>query len=120
MFNNGGRAMNASIVFGLFALYVASISLYLVLSGRQEPLLEILRRVWGRTLGHAFYFIVNVGLPLVLCVVYLGWGVRQYDPTLVSYDPHNALQLNLESYRDLRSPQQHEKTQEMIDIIYGA
>ena len=53
--------MNASIVFGLFALYVASISLYLVLAGRQDSLLEILRLFWGRTLGRAFYFIVNVG-----------------------------------------------------------
>ena len=112
--------MNASIVFGLFALYVASISLYLVLSGRQDSLLEMLRRFWGRTLGRAFYFVANVGLPLVLCIVCLGWGVRQYDPALASYDVHSSLQLNLESYRDLRSLQQSEQIPETIDIVYGA
>jgi hypothetical protein len=113
-------AMNASIVFGLFALYVASISLYLVLAGRQDSLLEMLRLFWGRTLGRAFYFIANVGLPLVLCVVCLGWGVRQYDPALASYDLHSSLQLNVEYYRDLRSLQQSEQIPETIDIVYGA
>ena len=112
--------MNASIVFGLFALYVASISLYQVLAGRQDSLLEMLRRFWGRTLGHAVYFIANVGLPLVLCVVFLGWGVRQYDPALASYDLHGPLQLNVESYRDLRSFQQSEQMPETIDVVYGA
>jgi hypothetical protein len=115
-----GGAMNASIVFGLFALYVASISLYLVLAGRQDPLLEMLRRFWGRTLGHAFYFIANVGLPLVLCVVCLGWGVRQYDPELASSYLHSSLRLNVESYRDLRSLQQPDQIPEAIDIVYGA
>ncbi len=112
--------MNASIVFGLFALYVASISLYLVLSGRQDSLLEKLRRFWGRTLGHAFYFIAYVGLPLVLCVICLGWGVRQYDPALVTYDVHSSLRLNVESYRDLRALQQPEQIAEAADIVYGA
>jgi hypothetical protein len=112
--------MNASIVFGLFALYVASISLYLVLAGRQDPLLAMLRRFWGRTLGHAFYFIANVALPLVLCIICLGWGVRQYDPALASQDPPGLLQLNLESYRYLRSLQKPEQIPEAIDIVYGA
>lgn len=112
--------MNAPIVFGFFALYVASVSLYLVLAGRQEPLLETLRRFWGRTLGHAFYFLANVAIPLVICVVCLGWGVRQYDPSLVSHDLHIPLQLNVESYRDLKLLQSSEPSLEMVDIVYGA
>ncbi|MEJ2519953.1 MAG: hypothetical protein P8Y91_06370 [Desulfuromonadales bacterium] len=47
--------MNTDIVIGLFALYVALVSLVLVLTGRQETLLALLRRVWGRTLGHSLY-----------------------------------------------------------------
>jgi hypothetical protein len=112
--------MNESIVFGLFALYVAFISLYLVLAGRQDSLLEMLRVFWGRPIGRASYFVVNVALPLVICVVCLGWGVRQYDPSFDSYDLHSSLQLNIDSYRDLRSLQQVEQAPEAIDIVYGA
>jgi hypothetical protein len=112
--------MNTSIVFGLFALYVASISLYLVLSGRQDTLLEMLRRFWGRTLGHTFYFLANVALPLVLCVVCLGWGVRQYDPKLASHDLDSSPQLNVESYRDLRVLLQSKQSPETLEVVYGA
>ncbi len=112
--------MNAPIVFGLFALYVASISLYLVLAGRQDALLGMLRRVWGRTLGHAFYFLANVALPLVLCVVCLGWGVRQYDPQLASRDLDSLPQLNVESYRDLRLLLKSEPSSESHEVVYGA
>ena len=112
--------MNASIVFGLFALYVASASLYLVLAGRQDTLLLMLRRFWGRTLGHAFYFLANVAIPLVLCVVCLSWGVRQYDPKLASHTLDSLPQLNVESYHDLRSLLQSEQSHETHEIVYGA
>ncbi len=112
--------MNAPMVFGLFALYVASMSLYLVLAGSQDALLGILRRFWGRTLGHAFYFLANVAFPLVLCVVCLGWGVRQYDPQSTSRDLDPFPQLNVESYRDLRLLLKSEPSSETQEIVYGA
>lgn len=115
-----GSVMNASIVFGLFALYVASVSLYLVLSGRQDALLALLRRFWGRTIGHSFYFVANVGLPLLLCVLCLGWGVRQYDPTVALNAPDTPLQLDVESYRDLRMLIQKDQSQDSLEIVYGA
>lgn len=112
--------MNAPIVFGLFSLYVASVSLYLVLAGRQDVLLGVLRRFWGRTLGHAFYFLANVAFPLVLCVICLGWGVRQYDPQHASLDLDPFPQLNVESYRDLRLLLESEPSSETQEIVYGA
>lgn len=115
-----GSVMNTPIVFGLFALYVASISLYLVLAGHQDALLGRLRGCWGRTLGHAFYFLANVAVPLVLCVVCLGWGVRQYDPQHASRDLDPFPQLNVESYRDLRLLLKSEPSSETQEIVYGA
>ena len=112
--------MNGHIVFGLFALYVAAISLYLVLSGKQDALLALLRRFWGRTLGHSFYFIANVALPVLICVLSLGWGVRQYDPTIASNGFDTSLQLNVESYRDIDTLLQNEQVKDPLGIVYGA
>ena len=72
--------MNAHMVFGFFALYVAAISLYQVLVGRQDALLLLLRRFWGRTRGHSLYFVVNVALPMMICVLCLGWGSATMMP----------------------------------------
>jgi hypothetical protein len=111
--------MNAHIIFGLFALYVAVISLSLVLLGQQDALLALLRRWWGRTLGHSLYFIARVAFPTLLCVLCLGWGVRQYDPE-VFYDFDTPLQLNVEYYRDLKMTLQAEKVPDPIGVVYGA
>lgn len=71
--------MNTHIVLGLFAMYVASISLLQVLCGQQDALLGLLRRCWGRRLGHSLYFLSHVAVPLLVCVLALGWGIRQYQ-----------------------------------------
>lgn len=112
--------MNAHIVFGLFALYVAIVSLWLVLSGHQDNLLALLRQLWGRTIGHALYFVVRVALPVLLCVICLGWGVRQYDVSVASHHYDTPLQLNVEYYRDLRLMLQKDKTQDSVGVVYGA
>lgn len=112
--------MNAHIVFGLFALYVAIVSLWLVLSGHQDTLLALLRQFWGRTIGHALYFVVRVALPVLLCVICLGWGVRQYDVAVASHHYDTPLQLNVEYYRDLRLMLQKDKTQDTVGDVYGA
>ena len=78
--------VNAHIVFGLFALYVAAISLWMVLVGQQDTVLALLRQFWGRTIGHALYFVARVALPILICVIFLGWGVRQYDATIAFHD----------------------------------
>lgn len=112
--------VNAHIVFGLFALYVAAVSLWMVLSGQQDATLALLRRFWGRTIGHALYFIVSVALPILICVIFLGWGVRQYDATVAFHNSDPPLQLNVEYYRDLRLMLRMDKSPDLVGVIYGA
>ncbi len=112
--------MNAHIVFGLFALYVAAISLWMVLAGQQDAVLALLRRFWGRTLGHALYFVARVAIPILICVVCLGWGIRQYDATVAFHDSDPPLQLNVEYYRDIRMLLRMDKSTDSVGIVYGA
>lgn len=91
--------MNSYIILGLFALYVGIMSLLLVLSGHEDALLERLRALWGRTFGHAAYFACRVAIPLLVCVLCLGWGVRLYDPAASAAAVLPRLHLNLDAYR---------------------
>lgn len=111
--------MNAHIVFGLFALYVAGISLCLVLVGKQDAILALLRRFWGRTLGHSLYFIARVALPMLICVLCLGWGVRRYDAAVL-HDLDAPLQLNVEDYRALILTLPADKIPDSVGVVYGA
>lgn len=112
--------MNEHIVFGLFALYVAAVSLWLVLSGHQDTLLALLRQLWGRTLGHSLYFVARVALPILVCIVCLGWGVRQYDVTVAFRSFDTPLHLNVDYYHDLRLMLQKDKGQDPLGVVYGA
>jgi hypothetical protein len=112
--------MNAHIVFGLFALYVAATSLYMVLSGRQDGVLANLRRIWGRTLGHSLYFVARVALPMLICVFCLGWGVRHYDATVAMRHSEPELNLNVDSYRDLIRLWKQEHAIDAHGVVYGA
>lgn len=112
--------MNAHIVFGLFALYVAAASLYMVLSGRQDTVLANLRRLWGRTLGHSLYFFAKVALPMLICVFCLGWGVRHYDATVSLHHNEPELRLNADSYRDQIRMWKQENPVDALGIVYGA
>jgi hypothetical protein len=112
--------MNAPIVFGLFALYVAAISLFQVLAGRHDPVLSLLRRCWGRSRGHCLFFLVNVALPIMLCVLCLAWGARHYDAALASGDFNQTLHLHLDAYRDFLQMLHTERVADSIGVIYGA
>lgn len=113
--------MNAHIVLGLFALYVAMMSLALVLAGRQDALLAQLRSFWGRSLGHGLYFVSRVALPALICVLCLGLGVSRYDGGPYLSSPALSLQLNLDHYRDLRlSWQKQANSADPGVILYGA
>jgi len=112
--------MNAHIVFGLFALYVAAISLSLVLVGRQDAVLALLRRFWGRTRGYSLYFIANVALPILICILCLGWGVRQYDARIVTNTFTHPLQLNVETYRHFMHMLKKEPGPDVLGVVYGA
>ena len=112
--------MNAHIVFGLFALYAAAMSLYLVLSGRQDAVLANLRRLWGRTVGHTLYFVAKVALPMLICVFSLGWGLRHYDATVALHNNEPELNLNVDSYRDLIHLWQQDGANDSHGVVYGA
>lgn len=112
--------LNTHIVFGLFSLYVAGASLYMVLSGQHDTVLANLRRLWGRTLGHSIYFVARVALPLLICVVCLGWGVRHYDATFAVSQSEPVLQLNIESYRTLILLWHKENVLDPLGVVYGA
>lgn len=112
--------MNEHIILGLFAFYVAAVSLWLVLAGRQDNLLASLRQFWGRTLGHALFFVGRVALPALICVICLGWGVRQYDVTVAFRNFDTPLQLNIEYYRDLQLLLPKDKVQDPVGDVYGA
>lgn len=112
--------MNSHIVLGLFALYVAALSLSLVLVGRQDAVLALLRRFWGRTIGHSLYFIARVALPMLICILCLGWGVRHYDATVAFHDFDAPLQLNVKYYRDLKLMLQTDKIPDSAGAVHGA
>ena len=112
--------MNAHIVFGLFALYVSSVSLYMVLSGQQDSVLANLRRWWGRRLGHSVYFVLRVALPMLICILCLGWGVRNFDPSVFASPSDLSLTLNLDNYRELIISWQSERALDTYEILYGA
>lgn len=71
--------MDNHFVLGLFALYVVVISLYGILSGSCEPCLALVRKVWGRACGLALYFCIHVGLPLLVGIVFIGWGAVNFN-----------------------------------------
>lgn len=112
--------MNSHMVFGFFALYVALVSLYLVFCGYQDTILALLRNIWGRTRGHSLYFLANVAFPLLICVLFLGLGVSQYDSELVLQQNELRLELNVDFYRDLKLLVQKEQASEALGVLYGA
>lgn len=112
--------MNEHITFGLFALYVAFVSLVLVLIGQQDNLLLHLRRFWGRTLGHSLYFCVRVAIPMLVCVFCLSWGIRHYDATLAFKDNSKPLHLDVETYREMVISLEADNVPDPLSIIHGA
>ena len=113
--------MNAYIIFGLFAMYVAAISLAQVLGGQQDALLALLRRLWGRRIGHSLYFISHVAIPLIVCVICLGWGIRQYDPLQgEGLTGHADLRLEIKSTYDQPYLFPRPQPFEVGGTIYGA
>ena len=112
--------MNEHITFGLFALYVAFVSLVLVLIGQQDNLLLLLRRIWGRTLGHSLYFCGRVAFPLLICVFCLSWGIRHYDAAIAFKGQAKPLHLDVETYREMVISLQADNTPDPLSIIHGA
>ncbi|MBE0596537.1 MAG: hypothetical protein IH614_04645 [Desulfuromonadales bacterium] len=70
--------MKPYFAMGLFALYVVIISLLRVLPDREFSRLAAMKRIWGRQSGLAIHFVTNVGLPMVIGIVFLGQGIASF------------------------------------------
>lgn len=71
--------MKPYLAMGLFALYVVAVSLLRILpADREFPRLAAMKRSWGRGRGLAFHFVTNVGVPMVLGIVFLSRGVASF------------------------------------------
>jgi hypothetical protein len=65
---------------GLFALVVVGISLWRLLAEKDLPTIYRIKRLWGRTLGLGLLFVTNVGLPLIVGIVFVSKGIVSFDP----------------------------------------
>lgn len=72
--------MNRFLIMGFFALIVVGISLWRLLAEKDLQYISRIKLVWGRTLGLGLHFVTNVGLPLVVGVVFVSKGIATFDP----------------------------------------
>ena len=63
--------MDVYLVKALFAIYVVTVSLLRLMSDQEFFRLTAMKKVWGRTQGLLFHFIINIVLPLLLAMFYL-------------------------------------------------
>lgn len=63
------------LAMGLFSLYVFLVSAFRLMADEEFPRLAAMKRSWGRTQGLVMHFVSNVGLPMVLGIVFLSRGV---------------------------------------------
>lgn len=71
--------MNGSLVLGFFALYVVGVTLFGILCGTSDDGLAVVRKSWGRVRGLALYFCLKVALPLLIGVVFISWGIADFN-----------------------------------------
>jgi len=72
--------MNRYLVLGLFALVVVVISLVRLMSDHEFFRVTAMKKAWGRTRGLAMHFLGNVGLPLIAGIIFMSYGVVDFDP----------------------------------------
>jgi len=67
--------MKSYIAMGVFAFFVAIISLLRIMSDKEFYRLTSMKKAWGRSRGLALYFVSNVVLPIVFGIVFLSGGI---------------------------------------------
>lgn len=82
--------MNEFLMFGLFAWYVVLVSLYGILSGSSDSRLAQVRRSWGRIRGLSIYFCVHVVFPLLVGIVFVGWGAVNFKSAAAESSHQNV------------------------------
>ncbi len=63
--------MQPDLVKSLFAIYVVVVSLLRLMSDHEYFRLTAMKKIWGRTRGLLFHFLVNVALPLLAAIYFL-------------------------------------------------
>jgi len=66
---------NPQLAMGIFSLYVFAVSSVRLMADNEFPRLTAMKRSWGRTHGLVMHFVGNVGLPMILGIVFLCQGV---------------------------------------------
>lgn len=81
--------MNTYISMGIFGFFVALVSLLRLLARDDFFRVRSLKRIFGRKLGLALYFIANVALPLVAGLLFFctGLSAKTAVPSLVGDTP---------------------------------
>lgn len=72
--------MNKALILSLFAFVVVAISFVRLLAEQEFFRLTAMKRIWGRRLGLAMHFVVNVALPMVVGVVFMAQAVTSFEP----------------------------------------
>ena len=67
--------LNPQLAMGIFSLYVFVVSSLRLMADDEFPRLTAMKRSWGRTHGLVMHFVSNVGLPMILGIVFLCQGV---------------------------------------------
>lgn len=105
-FDNG--ISNPQLAMGLFSLYVFLVSAFRLMADEEFPRLAAMKRSWGRTQGLVMHFVSNVGLPMVLGIVFLSRGIVGLGREgLVLESSLRTIELNnllLSSVRDFSLP----------------
>ena len=70
-----GIAMKAYIAMGVFAFFVAIVSLLRIMSDKEFYRLTSMKKLWGRSRGLALHFVSNVVFPIVFGIVFLSGGI---------------------------------------------
>jgi len=63
--------MQLDLVRSLFAIFVVIVSLLRLMSDHEYFRLTAMKKIWGRTRGLLFHFLVNVVLPLLAALYFL-------------------------------------------------
>ncbi|BCA79823.1 hypothetical protein [Desulfuromonas sp. AOP6] len=100
--------LNAQLAMGIFSLYVFVVSAFRLMADDEFPRLTAMKRSWGRIPGLVMHFVSNVGLPMVLGIVFLCQGIVGFGQKgLESGRRGVALDLNyllVSSVRDFPPP----------------
>jgi len=67
--------MDVDLVKGIFAIYVAGVSLIRLLDDNEYFRLTAMKKAFGRSRGLMYHFLSNVIVPVLFSVIYICRGI---------------------------------------------